>query len=225
MRKRGDQSSNSSCGSTNEGAAGFDLASLFAEDRDRPLLPGQFLFRQGEPADRVFLIRRGHLRMVRHLASGEAVVIHTGQTGDLFAEAALFAQNYHCDGQAVDAAAVASCRKAEVLRAFGASPSMSLAWIERVTQQLHAARALIELRNIRSAEERVLQHLRLRADSAGEVAFEGRLLDVAAELGLTHEAYYRALANLARSGAISRDRRRMRLSSPVHSPLSKERRQ
>lgn len=198
---------------------GFDLACLFPEGRDRVLSPDQFLFRQGEPAERVFLIRRGRLRMVRHLASGEAVVIHTGQTGELFAEAALFASNYHCDAQAMDAAAVASCPKAEVLGAFGVSPSLSLSWIERVTRQLHAARALIELRNIRSAEERVLQHLRFRADSGGEVVFEGRLLDVAAELGLTHEAYYRALASLAQSGAISRDRRRIRLRPSLHPSL------
>ncbi|MEI9422090.1 hypothetical protein O7A70_13020 [Mesorhizobium sp. Cs1299R1N1] len=115
----------------------------------------------------------------------------------------------------MEQAAVASCLKTEVLRAFGASPTLSLAWIEHVTQQLHAARALIELRNIRSAEERVLQHLRLRADAEGKVVFKGRLLDVAAELGLTHEAYYRALAGLVRSGAVGRDRRQMCLRPSV----------
>lgn len=110
---------------------------------------------------------------------------------------------------------VVACAKTDVLAAFAASPSLGLELLERVTRQLHAARALIELRNIRSAEERVLRHLRLRADAAGVVAFEGRLLEAAAELGLTHEAYYRALAALARQGAIQRSPRRVQLLRPT----------
>ncbi|MEO5755436.1 MAG: Crp/Fnr family transcriptional regulator [Mesorhizobium sp.] len=195
----------------------LDTAALFSSRRDRSLSLGQFLFRQGETAESVFLIRRGRLRMLRHLASGDAVAIHTGRAGELFAEAALFADSYHCDAQALETVTVASCPKVDIQRAFAASSSLAMAWIERVTSQLHAARNALELRNIRSAEDRVLKHLQLRASATGEVAFEGRLLDIAAELGLTHEAYYRTLAGLERSGAISRERRRIRLRPPFHS--------
>jgi CRP/FNR family transcriptional regulator len=194
----------------------FDMAALFPARRDRSLVSGQFLFRQGEAAENVFLIRRGRLRMLRHLASGDAVAIHTGRAGELFAEAALFADSYHCDAQAAETVTVASCPKVDILRAFAASLPLAMAWVERVTSQLHAARNALELRNIRSANDRVLNHLQLQAGSTGEVAFEGRLLDVAAELGLTHEVYYRALAGLERSGAISRERRRIRLRPSVH---------
>lgn len=195
----------------------LDVTALFPDGRDRILSSGQFLFRQGEAAENVFLIRRGRLRMLRHLASGDAVAIHTGRAGELFAEAALFEDSYHCDAQAAAPVTVASCPKADVMRAFAASSTLAMVWVERVTSQLHAARNALELRNIRSAEDRVLKHLKLRAGTTGEVAFEGRLLDVAAELGLTHEAYYRSLAGLERSGAISRERRRIRLRPYFHS--------
>lgn len=191
------------------------LVGLFAAGHRHALAPGEMLFRQGDPADRVFLIERGRLRMVRHLASGEAVAVHTGRAGELFAEGALFASAYRCDGLAAEAAAVVSCAKADVLAALAASPPLAFELLERVTRQLHAARALIELRDVRSAEERVLRHLRLSADAAGAVAFEGRLLDVAAELGLTHEAYYRALALLARRGVIRRGPRRVHVLRPA----------
>lgn len=196
-------------------AAPATLAKLFAHGRRRTLAPGEALFRQGDPADRVFLIECGRLRMVRHLALGNTIAVHTGQAGELFAEGALFAAAYHCDGLAPEAAVVVACAKTDVLAAFAASPSLGLELLERVTRQLHAARALIELRNIRSAEERVLRHLRLRADAAGVVALEGRLLEAAAELGLTHEAYYRALAALARQGTIQRSPRRVQLLRPT----------
>lgn len=179
------------------------------------------MFHQGDVADWVFLIERGRLRMVRHPASGERVALHTGRSGELFAEGALFAAAYQCDGLAVGEASVMACAKADVLAMFTASPPLALELLERVTRQLHEARILIELRDVRSAEERVLRHLRLRADDAGVVAFEDRLLDAAAELGLTHEAYYRALAALTRQGAIQRSPRRVQLLRPAQpNPLA-----
>lgn len=71
--------------------SGAILAGLFAAGRRSVLAPGEALFRQGDPADRVFLIERGRVRMVRRLASGGAVAMHTGRAGELFAEGALFA--------------------------------------------------------------------------------------------------------------------------------------
>lgn len=198
------------------------LAGLFAAaGRRRSLHPGEVLFRQGDPADRVFLIEGGQVRIVRHLASGEAAVLHTGRPGELFAEGALFAARYQCDGVAAEAAMVTACAKEDILAAFAGSPGLALELLERVTRQLHAARALVELRGVRSACERVLRHLRLRADANGAVGIEGRLLDMAAELGLTHEAYYRALAALARQGAIRRGAGRIHLLSHAPAPASR----
>ncbi|WP_395021370.1 helix-turn-helix domain-containing protein [Dongia sp.] len=74
-----------------------------------------------------------------------------------------------------------------------------------MARQLHRARQRIELRNIRSAAERILHFLELEADRQGRVMVEGALQDFAAELGLTREAFYRALAALERKRRIRRD--------------------
>ncbi len=53
-------------------------------------------------------------------------------------------------------------------------------------------RTRIEQRNIRSARERVRHFLILNAKANGRVfELRGTLKDLAAELGLTHEALYR----------------------------------
>ena len=63
----------------------------------------------------------------------------------------------------------------------------------------------MELRNIRSAHERVLQYLRWRAIEQGRsIAVEGQLQDIAAEIGITREALYRTLAALETEGHLSR---------------------
>src|SRR4029077_13042540 len=137
--------------------------------------------------------------------------IHTGRTGELFAEGSLFSDVYQCDAIAAEPTRVRACAKTEMLAAIGDSPSIALTLLEQVTRLLHHARAMRELRNIRSADDRVLQHLRLSALKDGAVEFDRPLLEVAEDLGLTHEAYYRALATLARAGAIKRTGRTVRL--------------
>jgi CRP-like cAMP-binding protein len=186
---------------------------LFGRRPMRKLGRGEPLFRQGEPATAVFLILRGRIRMVRHLASGDRVTIHTGRTGELFAEGALFSNVYQCDAIAAEPTRVRACSKAEMLAAIGGSPSTMLGLLEQVTHLLHHARAMLELRNVRSADKRVLQHLRLSASKDSAVVFDRPLLEVAEDLGLTHEAYYRALATLAHTGVIKRTGRTIQLVS------------
>ena len=192
--------------------SGFDkksLEQLFGHRPERKLDRDEALFRQGEPTTAVFLILRGRLRMVRNLASGDRITIHTGRTGELFAEGSLFSDVYHCDAVAAEPTRVRACGNAEMLAAIGDSPSTMLALLKQVTHSLHHARAMRELRNIRSADDRVLRHLHLSVSKDGAVVFDRPLLEVAEDLGLTHEAYYRSLAALARAGVIKRLGRKM----------------
>jgi CRP/FNR family transcriptional regulator, dissimilatory nitrate respiration regulator len=128
------------------------------------------------------------------------MTIHTGRTGELFTEGALFSDVYRCDAIAAEPTRVRACGKAEMLAAIGDSPPTMLALLEQVTHLLHHARAMRELRNIRSADDRELEHLCLSASKDGAVVFDRPLLEVAEDLGLTNEAYYRALATLATRG-------------------------
>jgi CRP-like cAMP-binding protein len=187
------------------------LKQLFGGRPVRRLERGSLLFRQDEPVTEIFFIVGGRLRMVRNLASGDRVAIHTGCEGELFAECELFANSYQCDAIAVEMTHVRACGKNEMLATLARLPSTMLPLLERVTHLLHRAWAMIELRNIRSADARVLQHLHLSVSQDSTVLFDRPLLDVAQELGLTREAYYRALAALAHAGMIKRAGRKIEL--------------
>ncbi|HEY3916318.1 MAG TPA: Crp/Fnr family transcriptional regulator [Stellaceae bacterium] len=187
------------------------LERLFGRGPIRTLARDEPLFRQGEPTTAIFHILRGRLRMVRHLAAGDRMTIHTGRAGELFAEGALFSDVYQCDAIAAESTQVRVCSKAGMLAVVSESPATMLALLEQVTHLLHHARAMRELRNIRSANDRVLHHLHLSASKDGTVVFDRPLLEVAEDLGLTHEAYYRALADLGRVGTIKRMGRRIQL--------------
>jgi CRP-like cAMP-binding protein len=94
--------------------------------------------------------------------------------------------------------------KRELLAGFRRDPALAERFMAVLARQVQALRGRLEERNIRSARERVLHHLALAADGDRTVRLEGTLKDLADEIGLSHEALYRALAALEKAGAITR---------------------
>jgi CRP-like cAMP-binding protein len=173
----------------------------------RSLASGQPLFRQGESVSALYRLESGRLRLVRHTENGTEVVVHLARPGETFAEASVFADAYHCDAVAETASRVAAMPKVAFLAALARDPATSVRFARLLATQVVDLRARIELRNIRSAQERLLTWLRLRANGSPlRVALEGTWTDVAAEIGLTREALYRALAKLDAEGRIVRTR-------------------
>ena len=171
----------------------------------RTLAPGELLFRQGDPAAAIYKVESGRLRLIRRTVDDHLVILHTARRGELFAEASLFADAYHCDAVAAAQSRVRIYLKAMVLEALRADPALGEAFMARLARQLQELRARMELRNIRSARDRVLQYLRLRAGVHGRgIEIEGQLQDIAAEIGISREALYRTLATLEAEGHLAR---------------------
>jgi CRP-like cAMP-binding protein len=180
----------------------------------RLLAKGETLFRQGDKAFAVFAVRRGRMRMVRHLADGRAVVLYFAQDGGTFAEASLFSPAYHCDAVADVASEIEVYPKAALARALDGLPETARSLMAHLAGQVIALRSRLELRDIRTAEERVIHYLQLETNGGQRtIAFARPLKDVAAEIGLTHETFYRTLAKLEAAGVIARDGRTVTLVS------------
>ena len=180
----------------------------------RELAAGEVLFHQGEPASAIFRVERGRLRLMRRTVDDHLVALQTARRSEFFAEASLFADAYHCDAVAAAPSSVRVYPKAVVKAALRADPTLADAFMARLARQLQELRARMELRNIRSARERVLQYLRLRCGDAARIALDGQLQDVAAEIGLTRETFYRTLATLEAEGAVIRAGTAIALARP-----------
>ena len=177
--------------------------SLEAGSVVRVLAPGELLFRQGDWAAAIYKVESGRLRLIRRTIDDHLVILHTARQGEFFAEASLFAEAYHCDAVATVQSRVRVYPKAMVMDALRNDPALAEAFMARLAHQLQELRARMELRNIRSARERVLQYLRLRVHNRS-IAVEGQLQDIAAEIGITREALYRTLAALEAEGCLTR---------------------
>ena len=159
--------------------------------------------------------------MTRVDRSGREIVLYVAGAGETIAEASLFSPAYHCDAIASTDALVRLYPKAAVLAAFDKDPKAAQAFTATLARQVMGLRTRLEQRNIRSARERVRHFLALNVGADGRtVELRGTLKDLAAELGLTHEALYRTLAALERAGEIKRGKRQDHAAAPAPRMIS-----
>ena len=172
----------------------------------RTLGAEETLFRQGDPVVSLFHVTAGTLRLTRHTEDGSRVLMHTVRAGDTLAEPSLFAATYHCDAIAATAARVHAFPRAAVLAAMAADPALALRFAGHLAHQIRDLRAQLELRDIRSAKDRLLAWLWLRASGDPPVArIDQDWTTIADGIGLRREVVYRTLAALERANRIRRD--------------------
>ena len=180
---------------------------LFANARTslKSLEQGEYLFQKGDSATHVYTVLDGSVRLVRYSLAGHAISMHTARPGDSFAEASLFSPCYHCDAEAILPATVACYAKEKILAILQAHPEKSLSLIGLLSRQVRSLRALLEVRSIRSARDRILHYLLLQADpETMTVKVSGTGKDMAQDLAMAHETFYRTLAKLEKEGKIHR---------------------
>ena len=170
----------------------------------RSLARNEYLFRQGDQVQAIYFIEDGRLRLDRRTFDGRSLVFGTSSAGEFFVEAALFAEIFHCDAVATERSRVRVYPKAAVLKALNTDPSAALPFLRLMAHQVIEARQRLELMKIRSAKDRLMLYLDLHAGAGGSVGLKSELQDIASELGLTREAFYRTLASLEDAGAIER---------------------
>jgi CRP-like cAMP-binding protein len=164
------------------------------------LNPQEVLFRLGETPWGMFFLESGEVTLIRHTRSGDDVVTHVARSGETFAEAALFSDSYHCDAIIKQPSRVWEVNKKAVLALSEVDSVFALALAARFAMQVQQLRRQKEILAIRSANERVYAAL-------SDGMLQGSIKQFAGNIGLTHEAVYRALNTLVeRKRVIKRGR-------------------
>ena len=153
------------------------------------------IFRMGDRSDGIFHLLDGEVHMTRVTESGDSITIHRAFSGESFAEASLFSDSYHCYAVAVRPCKTVKIDRLKILNQIETDPVFATNLTAHLARQVQNYRRILELRAIRSAEDRVY---------AGIVEgwFQSTVLAFAGQLGLTHEATYRALTALTKSGRV-----------------------
>ncbi|RUA06344.1 MAG: hypothetical protein DSY43_02290 [Gammaproteobacteria bacterium] len=169
------------------------------------LKKGDTLFHQNSEADRLFFLDKGRIKLIRETIDGQPLIIHIAYTQETFAEASLFANEYHCHAICDNTCSILIFEKSAVLRYLSADPEATFNLLKTYTQQVRSLRLLNEIKSINSAYGRIITFLKSESNSSAEFHFSYSLKDMAQKLGLAHETFYRTLKILQHEGKISRE--------------------
>lgn len=166
---------------------------------ERSYKKGEALFRRGDRPQSMFFILSGEARLVRCSPTGMEVIFQRTAHGFL-AEASLDQAAYHCDAMAARGtrAWVVPLTK---FRAALARPDVREVWLRHLSNELRRMRAHAERLALRTARDRILHFIETEGQGGGLILSQSKK-SWAAELGLTHEALYRTLGMMVRSGLL-----------------------
>jgi CRP/FNR family transcriptional regulator, dissimilatory nitrate respiration regulator len=167
------------------------LSALFVGAASRTLAPSDPLFHTGDPVAQMVLVDSGSALLLRATEAGAPLILQRAQPGQVLAEASAYTPTYHCDSLAGPAGAtVLAVPRAQFVATLAGDPALAERWAAHLARSVQTARFRTEVRSLRRAEDR----LALWLAEGNALPPRGAWADLAAELGLTREALYRALA-------------------------------
>lgn len=165
-------------------------------------VPAGRLCRQGTDVRYMYCVLDGEIRLVRPGRDGGTIILQRVRRGWV-AEASLLSRRYGCDLEAAPGTTLLRVPAAVLRKALDESADFRRYWIQSLSVEVRRLRGACERLGLRKAEERVLHAIETEGND-GALRWAGTLKTWAAELGLTHEALYRALARLESAGVVER---------------------
>ena len=182
---------------------------------------GDYLFREGAPAQGFYIMQKGAVNVHRVTAAGKEQVIHIFRPGESFAEAALAtATGYPADARAVEPSQVLLVEKSGFLSLLKRQPELGLRMLGSMSVHLRTLIAQLEDLTLKDVETRLANWLIKRCpnpDSAQPVAIELKTTKrvLAAELGTVSETFSRTLAKFRQQKLVTVKGKTLTVLAPV----------
>lgn len=175
----------------------------------------EVLFHRSEEARAIYAVKSGQIRLLHYTQTGQSISHYAVHAGEICAEVVLFLDAYTCNAIAEVPTQVLAFPTQIFLETLRQEPDFAIAFMAQLSYRLHMTKVMLELRSIRSAQERVLHYLRLIVPlEKNTIVLEQPLKAIAADLSLSPEVLSRTLTQLESDGAIVRKKRRITLLEP-----------
>jgi CRP-like cAMP-binding protein len=167
------------------------------------------LFKIGQRPEWMFFVLTGEVTLERVGIQGDPIVLQRTHRG-FVSEASLQSPAYHCDAHAVLPTHVVCIPVAALLRSLQQDSAFALRWIGMCNREIRHLRLQCERMGLKTVQERLL-HLIETEGQSGQYDIGSGLKSIASELGVTHEALYRALAALEKANRLNRSNGKLSL--------------
>jgi CRP/FNR family transcriptional regulator len=170
---------------------------------------GQFLFFQGDPAERFYVVLSGKIKIGKTSPEGKEQILLMAGPGDSFGEAALFAgKTYPAAAEVVENGQLVAFTQEKFMSLVHENPAIAVNMIARLSMLLHHLTRLIQRISLEDVSTRLAGYiLNLLPDEISDdevtVLLSEKKMVLASILGTIPETLSRAFAKLSQQKIIS----------------------
>lgn len=169
----------------------------------------------GDPAEQLFVIADGRVKLVRHTLAGKDVLLDMLSAGEFFGSLTSSGKDVYPDtAQAQTPACILAIKKEDFRHILDLYPSVAIKLMDIVASRLRAAHERVQHLSTSSVEGRIAHVLLLLSEKFGEPREVGMLIqvplardDLASMAGTTPESASRVMSQFHKDGLINAGRR------------------
>lgn len=160
---------------------------------------GDIIFHEGEPTRGFYVVASGGVKIFRIAPDGRERVLHIIETGETFAEAALFMPEYPATAQALSATTAVFVEKNGFKQLLGRDPKLSFKIMGTLVRWLNLMRNALTDLTLKEVPARFASFvLSLPATPGKPLTVHANKTTIAQMIGTTKETFSRLLARLSR---------------------------
>lgn len=190
--------------------------------RPRSVDKDEFLFFEGDPADTLYLVRSGRIKILKHSDTGKEMLLEIVSAGDTVGETGVLDGGvYPVSAQAMEPSQVWGIPRADYLRALDEHPDLALQTARSLGKRLQEAYQTMLSLAVERVERRIARVLLKLAAATGQRTHEGIAIgatvtrqDIADMTGTTVETAIRVMSRFTKHGILRSRRGRITLLRP-----------
>lgn len=172
---------------------------------------GERVFLKGARPEWMFYVVAGEILLERSGVHGEHVVLQRRRKG-FVSEASLLVDAYHCDARVIEEATVIKLPIDALRQQLQEDAVFNHEWIRTLNREIMHLRMQSERLSLHAVQDRLI-HLIETEGEAGQYPIPTGVKTLAGELGVSHEALYRAVSELEKQGKLARANHMLSLQS------------
>lgn len=185
-----------------------ELTELGALTSFRRYRSGEFIFWEGDPPHRFYVVASGKVKIVKHSSLGKEIVLAFFGAGDMFGEVAVFeSKPYPGSALAVSDTEILSIQRKDLLSFLADRPATALRIINVLGGRLREAQSRLRDLAGERVEQRVARTLLMLTARLG-LTLPFTRQEIADMSGTTIETTIRVMSRLREAGIIRSDRGR-----------------
>ncbi|MDK2859428.1 MAG: family transcriptional regulator, anaerobic regulatory protein [Sphaerochaeta sp.] len=171
--------------------------------RQIEVAPGAVLFREGDNADSLYLIRKGSLKLVRYGSDGSEYILDTLFPGDFYGGDQLFLSSVAREtGVATEPLGICMIKAKELQHLILQKPAIALKTMTYLNAKLDQYRLQVEMLSTSDVQKRICMYLIERYRKTGSTSLHLTQDDIGSALHLTKETVNRKLSSLKEEGIL-----------------------